>query len=98
MAQEAGIVPPEVKEQINNVRTKLYWIYRMRDPKEYKVLLILATLRVFCLSKPDVFRCMHVKVEVGKNQNWFSKNKVVTINCMSLSFQLLYIWSLAFSV
>jgi len=36
MAHEAGILSSDEKEQINNVRTKLYWIYRIRDPKEYK--------------------------------------------------------------
>ena len=28
---------PRTKEEINNVRTKLFWIYQTRDPKEFKV-------------------------------------------------------------
>ena len=28
---------PQTKEEINNVRTKLFWVYQTRDPKEFKV-------------------------------------------------------------
>ena len=28
---------PKTKEEINNVRTKLFWVYQTRDPKEFKV-------------------------------------------------------------
>ena len=28
---------PQTKEEINNVRTKLYWVYQTRDPKKFKV-------------------------------------------------------------
>jgi hypothetical protein len=27
---------PKTKEEINNVRTKLFWVYQTRDPKEFK--------------------------------------------------------------
>jgi len=27
---------PKTKEEINNVRTKLYWVYQTRDPNEFK--------------------------------------------------------------
>ena len=28
---------PQTKDEINNVRTKLFWVYQTRDPKEFKV-------------------------------------------------------------
>ena len=28
---------PKTKEEINNVRTKLFWVYQTRDPNEFKV-------------------------------------------------------------
>ena len=34
---EEEYLSPKTKEEINNVRTKLYWVYQTRDPKQFKV-------------------------------------------------------------
>ena len=41
LAKEANILTPQQKQQINDVRCKLYWIYRVPkgDLKNYKVLI-----------------------------------------------------------
>ena len=36
---------PKTKEEINNVRTKLFWVYQTRDPKEFKVRLVYFLLK-----------------------------------------------------
>ena len=37
---------PKTKEEINNVRTKLFWVYQTRDPKEFKVRFVPFVLKV----------------------------------------------------
>ena len=37
---------PKTKEEINNVRTKLYWVYQTRDPNEFKVRFVIYFLRM----------------------------------------------------
>ena len=52
LAKEANILAPQQKQQINDVRCKLYWIYRVPkgDLKNYKVL-IMGTLCMLYVRK-----------------------------------------------
>ena len=68
---------PRTKDEINNVRTKLFWVYQTRDPKEFKVRFVTFLLWISWES-------------FGRAESSGYLNKIMIIIIVFLSIVVLY--------
>jgi hypothetical protein len=90
---------PQTKEEINNVRTKLFWVYQTRDPKEFKVRFVTFLLWIIWESFGRTESTKYVKKNYDNNNNSFlvhCRFKILNIEdlysgCFYLPFLYIYI-------